>query len=97
MTQRPTGTTRTAPLLPSTTLFRTGLSLDYSPVHDQAWLIRIPRNHAGRYMYYETTDSILTDYRVGMLNAAVYTQWEVRPLEPLKIVAALRYDGFLYD
>lgn len=74
-----------------------GISLDYSPVHYQAGYIRVQRDAGGRYIDYQNTDSLLSDYRVGLFNAAFYTQWEASPLERLKIVAALRYDDFSYD
>ncbi|TCS87863.1 outer membrane receptor protein involved in Fe transport [Anseongella ginsenosidimutans] len=74
-----------------------GFSLDDSPVHYLAEYIRIRRNESGRYIGYETADSMLTDYRVGMLNTALFAQWEASPLERLKIVATIRYDGFSYN
>jgi outer membrane receptor protein involved in Fe transport len=61
--------------------------------------IRIARDPAtGVYLdYEERRDSMLTDYRVDLTNAATYAQLKLSPLERLVLVGALRYDHFLYD
>lgn len=74
-----------------------GFSLDYSPVHYRAEYIRVERDPSGNYVDYRRVDSLLTDYRVGMLNAGFYAQWESRPFPRLNLSAALRYDRFAYD
>lgn len=74
----------------------TGLSLDYSPARYTARFIRIDRNPEGIYTGYTPTDSLLTDYAVGLVNLAGYTQLELAPVERLRFVAALRYDRLNY-
>jgi len=74
----------------------TGLSLNYSPVSYTARFIRIDRNQEGIYTGYTPTDSLLTDYTVGLVNLAGYTQLELAPVERLRLVAALRYDRMNY-
>lgn len=73
-----------------------GLSADYSPSTYQAHYIGIDRNAQGVYTDFTTTDSLLTDYAVQLLNTAAYAQLEVSPLPRLKAVAALRYDRLDY-
>lgn len=73
-----------------------GLSLDYSPNTFNAEYIEITRNDRGIYSGFSRTDSILTDYRVGLLNTAAYTQLDINPLERLRLVLAVRYDRFGY-
>ncbi|SHK88146.1 Outer membrane receptor proteins, mostly Fe transport [Chitinophaga jiangningensis] len=74
-----------------------GVSADYSPATYYAGFITVDRNAAGYYTSYQTTDSVLTDYKVGLLNTAAYTQFEMSPLHRMKMVAALRYDRMDYD
>ena len=50
----------------------------------------------GVYFQYQSTDSILTNYNVGLLNTAAYTQLEYNPVAKLRIVAAARYDRLDY-
>ncbi len=75
----------------------TGVSVDYSPATYVANYITIDKNTAGYYTGYQHTDSLLTDYKVGLLNTAAYTQLELSPLPQMKVVAALRYDRMDYD
>ena len=74
-----------------------GVSADYSPASYLADYIDITKDAAGYYASYRETDSVLTDYRVGLLNSAVYTQFEFSPIPEMKVVAALRYDRMDYD
>ncbi len=75
----------------------TGLSADYSPATYFASYIDVTRNAAGYFTGYTKTDSVLTDYRVGLLNTAVYAQAEVSPVTRMKVTAALRYDRMDYN
>ncbi|MCW3463316.1 TonB-dependent receptor [Chitinophaga nivalis] len=75
----------------------TGVSVDYSPATYVADYIAIDKDKAGYYISYQPTDSVLTDYRVGLLNTAAYAQFEFSPAENLRVVAALRYDRMDYD
>ncbi|MFB6455138.1 TonB-dependent receptor [Chitinophaga sp. Hz27] len=74
-----------------------GLSADYSPATYNAGFIKIDKNAAGYYTNYQTTDSVLTDYKVGLLNTAAYAQFEMSPIENMRLVAAVRYDRMDYD
>ena len=74
----------------------TGVSADYSPATYQAQFINIDKDANGVYFQYQPTDSILTDYRVGLLNTAAYTQLEYNPVSKLRIVIAARYDRLDY-
>jgi iron complex outermembrane receptor protein len=74
----------------------TGISADYSPATYQAQFINIDKDVNGVYFQYQPRDSILTDYRVDLLNTAAYTQLEYNPVSRLKIVLAARYDRLDY-
>ncbi|NLR80349.1 TonB-dependent receptor [Chitinophaga eiseniae] len=74
-----------------------GVSADYSPATYLANYIDITKDAAGYYASYRATDSVLTDYRVGLLNSAVYTQFEFSPVQRMRVVAALRYDQMDYN
>ncbi|HEY4651133.1 MAG TPA: TonB-dependent receptor [Pontibacter sp.] len=73
-----------------------GISADYSPATYQAELIDIDRDETGKYTNYSQTGTLLTDYKVDLLNTAAYAQFELSPLEHLRAVAALRYDRLDY-
>ena len=74
----------------------TGVSADYSPSTYLANFISVDKDPNGVYYQYQATDSVLTDYRVDLLNTAVYTQLEYSPVKKLRIVAAARYDRLDY-
>ena len=78
------------------TIWITGISADYSPATYAANFINIDRDANGVYYQYHSTDSLLTDYNVGLLNTAVYTQLEYNPITKLRIVLAARYDRLDY-
>lgn len=75
-----------------------GTSIDYSPNTYQANYISITRSEEGIYTAYNNeVDSMLTDYEVGLINPAVYVQVELSPFKGFKLVAAARYDAFVYN
>ncbi|HRE39905.1 MAG TPA: TonB-dependent receptor [Ignavibacteria bacterium] len=74
-----------------------GGSLDYSPATYYAKYISIDRNSDKVYYAYTETDSLLTDYKVDLINSALYSQFEINPADKLKLIAALRYDRMDYD
>ncbi|HEY5370401.1 MAG TPA: TonB-dependent receptor [Hanamia sp.] len=74
----------------------TGISLDYSPATYFANLINIDKDANGVYYSYQSTDSTLTNYHVGLLNTAAYTQLEYNPISQLRVVLAARYDRLDY-
>lgn len=75
----------------------TGVSVDYSPATYRANYIDIDVNADKVYYAYTATDSVLTDYNVDLFNSAVYTQFELNPVEKLKVLVAARYDRMDYD
>ncbi|WP_089811700.1 TonB-dependent receptor [Chitinophaga sp. YR627] len=74
-----------------------GVSADYSPATYYAEFIDVTKDAAGYFSNYKTTDSVLTDYNVGLLNTAAYAQFDMELLSHLKLVAAVRYDRMDYD
>ncbi|MEO9020876.1 MAG: TonB-dependent receptor [Ginsengibacter sp.] len=74
----------------------TGISADYSPATYLAQFINIDKDASGAYYQYQPTDSVLTAYRVDLLNTAAYTQLEYNPVSKLRIVLAARYDRLDY-
>ncbi len=74
-----------------------GASLDFSPATYYAKYISIDRNAEKIYYAYTETDSLLTDYKVDLINSALYTQFEFNPLSKLKLIVAIRYDRMDYD
>lgn len=75
----------------------TGASADFSPATYLARFINIHRTPQGVYDQYQATDSALTDYNVGLLNTALYTQLEYNPVTKLRVVLAARYDRLDYN
>lgn len=75
----------------------TGISMDYSPATYVAQFINIHKDPDGVYDRYQSSDSILTDYKVDLLNTAAYTQIEYNPFSKLRIVLAVRYDRLDYN
>lgn len=74
-----------------------GVSVDYSPAAYFAEYIDVDRDAGGYFTGYTPTDSVLTDYRAGLLNTAAYIQAQMNPLERLKLVGALRFDRMDYN
>jgi iron complex outermembrane recepter protein len=74
-----------------------GISIDFSPASYFAQYAIIDRDASKVYYKSTTTDSLLTNYQVDLLNTAVYSQLEYKPTDRLKIVAAARYDRLDYD
>ena len=73
-----------------------GISVDKSPATYIAQFIDIDKDAQKVYYQYRPTDSVLTDYHVNLLNTAAYTQFEYKPTQRLKLVAAARYDRLDY-
>ncbi len=73
-----------------------GLSADFSPASYIAQYTIIDRQAGNIYYRSTSTDSLLTKYQVNLLNTAVFSQLEFKPVERLKIVAAIRYDRLDY-
>ncbi len=73
-----------------------GISVDFSPATYIANYIDIDKDSNGVYYNYTHTDSVLTNYSVDLLNTAAYIQFEYKPIDRLKLVAAARYDRLDY-
>lgn len=74
-----------------------GVSIDCSPSQFMAEFIAVDRDEQGHYSDYHRIDSLLTQYRVNLLNSAAFAQFEFSPLDKLKLILAGRYDHFQYD
>lgn len=74
-----------------------GISLDYSPSSYYANYISVYKSDDNVYKSYTETDSVLTNYKTDLLNAAGYAQYEISPIKNLKITAAIRFDHFIYN
>lgn len=74
-----------------------GLSLDYSPAAIELRYIDVTRGETGNYLSFTDPDSLLSDQEVGLMNTGIYSQFSVSPVKNLNLVAALRYDRFVYN
>ncbi|MCJ8210966.1 TonB-dependent receptor [Mucilaginibacter sp. RS28] len=75
-----------------------GVYIDDSPSSFYAQALSIQKDVANNfYTGYSNTGQYLDDYRIKLFNTAAYTQYEIKPWEPLRIVAGLRYDRVHYD
>ncbi|MDW3211885.1 MAG: TonB-dependent receptor [Reichenbachiella sp.] len=73
-----------------------GASLDYSPSSYEANYISIYKSDEGVYERFTPTDSVLTNYETKLINYAGYMQFDINPLDRLRLTAAVRYDRFTY-
>lgn len=74
-----------------------GASFDLSPNTYKAKYIDVMRDDDGIYTAFNESDSVLTDYSVGLVNLAAYAQGEISPCERLKVLGAIRVDQFNYN
>ncbi len=76
-----------------------GTSLDYSPQDYEAERIGVTVNTTtGQNTdYIVNSGDYILNYDASIFNYAGYLQFEIDPIENLKLTAALRYDGFEYD
>ncbi|MBE7696828.1 TonB-dependent receptor [Tenacibaculum finnmarkense] len=75
-----------------------GGTVDYSPQDYYAKKIKVNYDKTTKkFTDYQQTDLYKMFYQADILNYAGYAQFEISPLENLKVTAALRYDGFNYD
>jgi len=75
-----------------------GVNVDISPSTYNATYIRIKKDTISRkYVSYQSTDSVLTDYATALNNYAAFVNFEFTPFQKLRVVASLRYDYFNYD
>ena len=79
-------------------VFIGGVNIDLSPSTYNARYIRIKKDTITRkYVSYQPTDSMLTDYATRINNYAAFANFEFSPFENFRIVASLRYDLFRYN
>ncbi|HEU0111094.1 MAG TPA: TonB-dependent receptor [Flavisolibacter sp.] len=75
-----------------------GVNSDISPSTYDATYIRIKKDSVTmKYVSYQPTDSLLTNYKARLNNYAAFTHIELSPLKKLRLVASLRLDLFNYD
>lgn len=75
-----------------------GAYLDNSPSSYYAQYLDIQKDVSNNYYTgYTNTGRYLDDYRIHLFNTAAYTQYEIKPVEALRIVAGLRYDRVHYS
>lgn len=75
-----------------------GFSVDLSPSTYNADYIKIKKDTVGnKYVGYQRTDSVLTNYATRLNNYAGFVNFEFSPAQKLRVVASLRYDLFNYN
>lgn len=75
-----------------------GVSIDNSPQSYYAKSIWINRESAeGKFISYNNTDSLLQNFSTGIINMAGFAGYDFVPLKNLRLVAAIRWDGFRYN
>jgi len=79
------------------TKLNAGFSLDRSPATYIAEWIDVDRDSDGTYASFVAPDSMLSDYSVGIFNAAGYIRAEVQPVANLRVSSSVRLDQIQYD
>ena len=76
-----------------------GATADYSPQDYVAETINVEvdTNSATNIGYTVNNGNYILNYDADIFNYASYAQFEINPLEKLKVTGAIRYDGFSYD
>lgn len=76
-----------------------GVTTDFSPQTYQAENIDVVvnTNTAQNTDFTVKKNDYILKYQADIFNYAGYAQFEISPLEKVKLTAALRYDGFIYD
>lgn len=76
-----------------------GATVDLSPQDYVAQTIdvTVATESAQNIAYQINENDYILNYQADILNYASYIQYEISPIEKLKLTAALRYDGFSYD
>jgi outer membrane receptor protein involved in Fe transport len=72
-----------------------GVDADYSPGTHREWRVALQREGA-IFAAYERGD-VVYDYDVTFWSGAPYAQFELSPIDHIRITAALRYDVLGYD
>ncbi|MEP5338823.1 MAG: TonB-dependent receptor [Algibacter sp.] len=76
-----------------------GGTLDYSPQDYEAETISVTIDEVTSINtdYSVNTGDYILNYDASILNYATYLQYEINPIEALKLTAAVRFDKFEYD
>ena len=75
-----------------------GAYLDDSPSSYYAQYLSITKDvERNYYTDFVNTGRYLDDYQIKLFNTAAYAQYELKPVEALRIVAGLRYDRVHYN
>lgn len=75
-----------------------GSSFDLSPQDYVANSISVVTNDQGKHLSYKINeDDFILDYEADILNYAGFSQFEISPIDKLKITLGVRYDMFIYD
>ena len=75
-----------------------GIYVDYSPSSYYAQFLNIQKDVTRNYYTsFTNTGTYIDDYRIKLFNTAAYAQYEINPVEPLRIVMGLRYDRVSYN
>lgn len=77
-----------------------GGSVEMSPQNYHSnfiWINKDPATGKFSSYYSPRPDSLLQNYHTGIINAAGYLDFSFNPVKYVKLVAAFRYDAFIYD
>lgn len=75
-----------------------GAYLDDSPSAYYAQYLNINKDVENNYYTnFTNTGTYLDDYRIKLFNTAAYAQYELKPIDALRLVMGLRYDRVHYD
>lgn len=77
--------------------FSIGTTIDNSPNTFNAKYIAISKSDQNIYTGFTETDSVLTDYKVDLINLGAYANFDVKLTERLQATASLRYDQLNFD
>lgn len=76
----------------------TGIYADNSPSSYYAKYLDVQKDVANNYYTgYTATGRFIDDYRIKLFNTAAYAQYEIKPVDALRIVMGLRYDRIHYN
>jgi len=72
--------------------------LDNSPSSFYSQYLDIQKDVANNYYTgFTNTGKYLDDYSIKLFNTAAYAQYEINPVEPLRVVLGVRYDHVHYN
>jgi outer membrane receptor protein involved in Fe transport len=75
-----------------------GVYMDDSPSSYYAQYLNITKDVANNYYTgFSNTGRYIDNYKIKLFNTAAYVQYEIKPVEALRIVGGLRYDRVHYD